>query len=136
MKISIKPTLEEIPALLHHISSWLVDYNLDVIKINQLKVVIDEIVSNTINHGMKSSTDLEFSLELTLNSDQITLTFTDNGIPFNPLLLEDPIHYKDISEAKVGGFGIYIFKNLTDQSSYSFQNGYNILTLVKKLTKT
>lgn len=45
----------------------------------------------------------------------VFLTFTDNGIAYNPLETEDPDITLSSEERKIGGLGIYLVKKNMDE---------------------
>ncbi len=61
----------------------------------------------------------------------VQLTFTDYGIPFNPLTRPDPDTASGAADRKIGGLGIYMVKNFADDLSYRYEDGKNILTVIK-----
>ena len=61
----------------------------------------------------------------------VRLTFTDYGIPFNPLKRPDPDTTSEVADRKIGGLGIYMMKNFADDLSYRYEDGKNILTVTK-----
>jgi anti-sigma regulatory factor (Ser/Thr protein kinase) len=63
---------------------------------------------------------------------EITVVFEDSGIPFNPLLREEPDLSVPMKERKIGGLGIMMVRKRMDTVSYSYANGKNILTVSKK----
>ena len=63
----------------------------------------------------------------------MTLEFIDEGIEFNPLLKENPILPNNIDEAEIGGLGIFLTKQLSDDISYEYLNGENHLRIIKNV---
>ncbi|MCR5809003.1 MAG: ATP-binding protein [Clostridiales bacterium] len=63
----------------------------------------------------------------------VTVSFEDEGAPFDPLKKEDPDVGLPLSERTPGGLGIFLTKKLTDEVGYEFRDGKNILTFLKKL---
>ena len=61
----------------------------------------------------------------------MTLRFTDQGNPFNPLEHMDPDISSRLMERKTGGLGILIVKRIMDMVEYSY-DGMNHL-LIKKI---
>ena len=59
----------------------------------------------------------------------------DSGTPFDPTAKEDADISLGIEERPVGGLGIFLVKQLTDQVSYCRENGYNILTISVRISK-
>lgn len=63
---------------------------------------------------------------------QIVLTFSDSGFKYNPLDKEDPDITLEAKERRIGGLGIFLVKEKMDEMSYSYEDGKNILRIVKK----
>ena len=61
--------------------------------------------------------------------DKVILTFTDSGIPYNPLNKEDPDITKCVDERTCGGLGIFMVKQMMDNVEYEYKNKQNILTI-------
>jgi len=57
------------------------------------------------------------------------ITFTDHGIPYNPLEKEDPDTSLSAREREIGGLGIYIVKSSEDDISYEYAGGRNVLRI-------
>jgi anti-sigma regulatory factor (Ser/Thr protein kinase) len=74
---------------------------------------------------------IEVRMECTVH--RLTATITDDGIPFNPLNMEQPDTDADIDNRIIGGLGIHLVRNLMDEVSYQRRIKNNILTLVKYL---
>ena len=66
--------------------------------------------------------------------EQVFLTFIDQGVPFDPMQKEDPDITLPASERQIGGLGIYMVKKSMDGVSYRYEDGCNILTIMKYLT--
>ena len=77
--------------------------------------------------------------ELSLNclvergTGNLLLRFKDRGKPFNPLAREDPDLTLALEERPVGGLGIYMVKQFVDEADYEYRDGFNILTLRKRI---
>ena len=63
------------------------------------------------------------------------VVFRDKGIPYNPLEKEDPDISLSAGEREIGGLGIYMVKQYMDKVEYRYEEGYNILTIEKRLDK-
>lgn len=62
---------------------------------------------------------------------RLVVTFRDSGIPYNPLLKEDPDITLEAKERRVGGLGIFLVKEKMDDMVYSYENGENVLSFSK-----
>ena len=61
------------------------------------------------------------------------ISFRDWGIPYNPLARPDPDFNIPLEQRRVGGLGIYMVKRFMDDTQYRWEDGCNILTIVKNL---
>lgn len=100
----------------------------------QLDVAIDEIFGNIAYYAYgKGSGNATIQIEMEDNPPKITLTFIDQGIPYNPLESKDPDITLDIEDREIGGLGIFLVKKTMDELSYEHVDGQNILTMKKEL---
>lgn len=63
----------------------------------------------------------------------VSVTFIDRGVPFDPLAKPDPDVSLTAEERGIGGLGIYLTKKTMDDVRYVYEDGRNILTLVKNI---
>ena len=82
----------------------------------QINIVIDEIFGNICHYAYKDSVGaVTVRVESGNTPKAVFLTFTDNGIPYNPLETEDPDITLSSEERKIGGLGIYLVKKNMDE---------------------
>lgn len=98
----------------------------------QVLTAVEEIFINIASYAYEGGEGTAV-LETEINADAIKLVFKDQGIPFDPLAKPDPDITLSAEERGIGGLGIYMVKKMMDQVSYVRSNGWNILTLEKKL---
>lgn len=100
----------------------------------QIDIAADEIFSNIAHYAYESKDgSAEIRLEKSDNPKAVTLTFTDSGIPYNPLEKPDPDVTLSADEREIGGLGIYIVKKTMDEVKYERKDGKNILFVTKYL---
>lgn len=107
------------------------EQKIDEITIAKLLIVIDEVVSNIVNHN--SSTRGIFIVGADIKDKLLTLKFTDNGKKFNPLEKDEPDVKKSLKERSIGGLGILIVKKIADSLSYEYKDDCNVLTFTKSI---
>lgn len=100
----------------------------------KLSVAIEEVFVNVANYAY-SGGDGFAKLGVSFDSKTRCLTFilSDYGVEFDPLARPDPDITLSANERKIGGLGIYITKRTMDEISYKYENGKNILTMMKKI---
>ena len=97
-------------------------------------VAIEEVFVNVANYAYGDGSG-DATLEIGFQEEDRSVTFrlSDEGIPFDPLKKPDPDITLSIEERQIGGLGIFIVKKTMDSVSYTYENGKNILTMIKKI---
>jgi phosphoserine phosphatase RsbU/P len=131
--IQLANSMEELPRLLGFTDSFATSHGLSKEDHIDLDVILEEMVTNIFKYGGLDHGAEACQIELSLSGILITIKITDRGAPFNPLLLAEVDTSKSIMERPIGGLGIHFVKKLTVSQSYSFNEGKNVLTLLKKL---
>ena len=97
-------------------------------------VAIEEVFVNVARYAYKNGEgDVEFGIGFDKESRTITFRMSDSGVPFDPLKKPDPDITLSADEREIGGLGIFITKKTMDSVEYAYENGKNILTMIKKL---
>ncbi|MBT8220102.1 MAG: ATP-binding protein [Bacteroidia bacterium] len=102
--------------------------------IQKLCIVIDEVLTNIITHGYADQGEHQIDITCEVGDDSLVLTFRDDGVPFNPLEMENLPPNKEVDSAELGGLGIHLMKNLVDQIEYERKNDMNWLVIGKNTT--
>ena len=97
-------------------------------------VAIEEVFVNVAHYAYpESAGDMTLHIGFDEASRTVTFRMTDRGIPFDPLKKPDPDITLSVEERDIGGLGIFIAKKTMDSLRYSYENGENILTMMKKI---
>lgn len=120
--ITLKPEVTELYSLNEFISN---EHQINNIQVN---LIAEEIFVNIVNYSKAEFITVTAEYE----NETLTLEFIDNGIEFNPLLNEDPALPNDIDEAQIGGLGIFLTKQISDELDYHYENGKNHLKIIKR----
>lgn len=97
-------------------------------------VAIEEVFVNIARYAYPEG-EGEMSLQICFDDQSRAITFrmTDKGIPFDPLANPDPDITLSAEDREMGGLGIFIAKKTMDSLSYSYENGENVLTMIKTI---
>jgi len=95
------------------------------------QLAVEESVTNIILHGY-GETGGEIAVGIRWGNDEVAIELADQAPPFDPLSLPEPDLEADIDERKIGGLGIFLTRKLMNAVTYRFEDGKNILTMVKK----
>lgn len=124
-----KADVKELDSLFEYSSTLLevLDFSKrDIIMIN---TALEEVFVNVAKYAYEKAGEVEVTLSNDKN--KVTFVFRDSGKPFNPLEKEDPNITASSEEREVGGLGIYMVKNIMDETHYEYKDNHNVLTLVK-----
>ena len=99
----------------------------------QFNLIIDELLNNIISYAYKDDDDHEIEISCHLIPGKLTMTISDDGIPFNPFIGQPPELSDSLEDRAIGGLGIHLVKNLLDKTSYQRKVGRNIVSLVKNV---
>lgn len=121
--ITLEPKLSELYTLNEFILNELPHEDL------QVNLIVEEIFVNIVKYSKTESINVNVSYE----KSTLIMEFIDNGIAFNPLLKENPTPPDNIDEAKIGGWGIFLTKELADEFDYHYIDGENHLKVTKKV---
>ena len=100
----------------------------------KIDVAVEEIFVNIAHYAYKPDTGSALiRIETQSDPKRITITFSDWGVPYDPLAKPDPDITLSAEERQIGGLGIYITKKYMDDVKYEYVDGQNVLTIVKDL---
>ena len=101
----------------------------------QLDVAVEEIFVNIAHYAYPPGRPGWALIRCQVDQEplRITVQFVDSGVPFNPLKKKDADITLSAEERQIGGLGILMVKRSMDKVDYVYENGRNILTLVKKI---
>jgi anti-sigma regulatory factor (Ser/Thr protein kinase) len=98
---------------------------------NQLAIAVEEIFVNIAHYSYNGSGEAVITAEN--DGVQLSITFEDKGVPYNPLKKDDPDITASAEDREIGGLGIFMVKKLMDGMEYNYVDGKNILTIHKNM---
>lgn len=130
--ITVPATLEKLEEVQDFIQAQLEAAECPMKAQIQIQVAVEEIFVNIARYAYHPEVG-EATVCCAVGGDplRVTIQFLDNGKPFNPLEKEDANTALSAEEREIGGLGILMVKKSMDAVSYSYENGFNILTIKK-----
>ena len=97
------------------------------------QLAVEEAITNVIVHGYKEPGGV---VEITshVNSDRVKVEIADTAPRFDPLSMPEPDLDGSIEERRIGGLGVFLIRQVMNGVSYRYENGKNILVLIKNRT--
>ena len=97
----------------------------------ELNLVLDEIVTNIIQHGGPELRTIDITLEKIEN--ELTITVIDDGPQVDPTTCKTPDTGVPLEKRTCGGLGILLVRRFSNCISYRRANDTNILTVKKQI---
>lgn len=136
-ELTVDATLENLEQVSNFVNAELSAMNCSFEEMTQIDVAIDEIYGNIAHYAFKDRAGhVTVRFEFEPDPAAVILTFSDNGIPFDPLKAETPDTTLKARQRKIGGLGIFMVKKLMDEVLYEYTDGRNILQMKKRLASS
>ena len=133
-KITLPATLENIETATDFINAILENADCSMKAQMQLDIALDELMSNVARYAYAPETgSITVSMEILEEPRRAVLTLTDEGVPYDPVKKEDPDISLSAEERSIGGLGIFIVKKSMDEMTYEYNDGKNIVTIIKNI---
>lgn len=97
-------------------------------------MIFDELLNNIISYAFLDESEHEIEVKVELSGEDMVITLTDDGIPFNPFQKEAPDTKLSIEDREIGGLGILLVRQMMDKVSYQRKIDKNVISLVKTIT--
>ena len=132
--LDIDAEVARLPEVITFLNEYLQKLSITKKELAQIRIVEEEIFVNIAEYAYKPDTGkVSVSGYISEDDNSISITFIDSGERFDPLQHEDP----DIKAQQriKGGMGILYVKKKVDDIRYSYEDGKNKLTILKKFRK-
>lgn len=131
-ELRIPAVVEKLPELLAFIEQQLEEVGCPLKTQMEIAVAAEEVFVNIASYAYAPGTGaVTVRIEISDDPAAATITFSDSGIPFDPLKKADPDVTLSAEEREIGGLGIFMTKKIMDDVTYTYRDGQNILTLKK-----
>lgn len=136
-RISLTPDLSSITELEQALEEFAGAHGLDMGLQNRLNLMLEELITNSVNYSLPTVSGPELELCLSLEDAFVVARVEDNGPAFDP--------FRDAPEADttsalddrpVGGLGIFLTKKFATEYAYERVGDRNRVTLRCKIGET
>ena len=133
-ELTIEAKIDNLPVVTDFVNAELEALDCPMKAQMQLDIAIDELFSNIANYAYNPEIGhATVRVEVEKEPLSVTVTFIDNGTPYDPLAKADPDVTLSAEERDIGGLGIFLVKKSMDDVSYEYKNGKNILKIKKNM---
>lgn len=133
-ELTIDATVENIQKVTAFVDEQLEAMDCPIKAQMQIDIAIDELFGNIAHYAYNPEVgSATVRVEVVDNPMAVIITFIDNGVPYDPLVKEDPDITLSADERSLGGLGIYMVKKSMDEITYEYKDGKNILKIKKNI---
>jgi len=133
MRLVIDSRLSELRRASEMVDSFAARHGLAEEDANAIHVVVDEILSNSIRHGLGGTPSHAIAVTLELSKDEIVVEVEDDGVAYDPTKAQAPVLAGTLDARSEGGLGIVLVRALTNSIEYRRVAGRNHLVLRRRI---
>lgn len=127
--ISMSSNLAGLKQGLNGLGSWLESNKIELETENRARLVFEEIVTNVIRYGFSDSAEHVINAVAEVDDEDLTLSFDDDGRPFDPRTAPAPKPDHSLAQASIGGRGLMLVRAAARLIDYERTEGRNRLTV-------
>lgn len=132
--ITLANDVQQVPLLNVFVDEVCEAMGFDMTTTMQMNLAIEEAVVNVMNYAYPPGSKGDVHIDAMANDKRLKVIIRDNGVPFDPTAKAEADTTLSAEERPIGGLGIYLVRQLMDTINYERTDGFNVLTLRKKLT--
>ena len=133
MRLVIDSQLSEIRRAAEMVDEFRAHHGLVDMDANAIHVVLDEVLSNSIRHGLAGAASHAIAVTLELSDGEIMVEVEDDGVAYDPTQAPAPVLAGTLEERTSGGLGVTFVRQLTDSIEYLRIDGRNRLVLRRRI---
>jgi sigma-B regulation protein RsbU (phosphoserine phosphatase) len=130
--ITVPAVLESLPRLISFLGEFADENKFPQPLRMQLELAVEEAVVNVVNYAYQDKESGTVELSCGMDSGSAVISIADEGAHFDVSQKPDPDVSAPVETRKIGGLGIFLIKQMMDETFYQRKDGKNILTLKKK----
>ena len=129
MLLEIKNQISEIGRVCDIVKDFCDMNNIRGTGYHNVILVLDEMLTNIIRYAFEDGLEHTFTLQIEKKGKCVCIELVDAGVPFDPVAQGAPDVESDVNERKIGGLGIFLAKQLSEEMKYQRLNNENHLKI-------
>lgn len=130
MPLKLRAGLQHLSRIRDFVIDSATALHVDPASFDDLRLAVDEAVTNIITHGYGGAGDIE--LELERRGTDLVIRLCDQAPSFDPALAPAADLRPPSERDGPGGFGVYLMKSVMDEISHRATDTGNELTMIKR----
>ncbi len=133
VSLQLKNNLSEISTLCQNLERFGESLGLSPKTMFEICLAMEELVCNIISYGYTDDAVHWIKVAISHKDGILMIRLEDDGIPFDPLKVEEPDCKCPIEQRKIGNLGIHLSKKYMDDMVYERCGNKNVLTVKKNM---
>ena len=133
LTLHVPGTIDAIRPATEQAESWLAERHVSFEAMYLASLTIEELVTNCIKYGYDDPAGRTIDMMFSVEGQVLRIEVVDDGRPFNPLDAPAPDLSIPIEQRPIGGLGLHLLRELSDEAHYERRDGSNRLTLLKRM---
>jgi anti-sigma regulatory factor (Ser/Thr protein kinase) len=134
LTLQLRNSLDDIPAANDTATAWLDHHEVALGAAYLANLAIEELATNCIKYGYSDDDVHLITVEMERLDKELVITVIDDGNPFDPLAQTAPDTTLPVEDRPIGGLGLHLLRQMSDDFAYARIDGNNRVTLRKRLT--
>jgi len=131
--LSVNASLENLQKVREYIDQAGAQLGVSESALGDLRLVVDEAVTNVILHGYGNDPSKKVELHMEGDDDAVVIRIRDHAKTFDPDGVSAPQLDTALKDRPFGGMGIFLIREMTDEAEFlPLPGGGNEIRLVKR----
>ena len=129
-RIAMSNDLAGLKSGLNGLGAWLEHHKIGAETENRARLVFEEIVTNVMRYGFQDGGGHVIHAAARVGGSDLTLSFRDDGRPFDPTTASELAPAYSLAQASIGGRGLMLVRAAASRIDYErTSEGHNHLTV-------
>jgi serine/threonine-protein kinase RsbW len=129
LRFRINNNFEELKILNRSVRTFLGTINISSKTIYKVNLILEEMITNIIKYGYDDNNQHEIEVNINITVEHIRLRIIDDGNEFDSAMSPNPDTDIPLEKMRIGGLGIFLVKNISNNIKYKRHKNKNILRI-------
>jgi len=130
---TVRARMDSLGQAIAFVESFCVGHGVARADLLRLSLVVEELFTNTVEHGHGGDSDAPVRIALAADADELELAYDDTAPPFDPVAQAARSSAEiegDASARQVGRLGIALVAGVAARIGYAHEDGWNRVRVV------
>jgi serine/threonine-protein kinase RsbW len=134
-RITVAGNADQLPRLTEFLQQFWAAIELPRAQALAFELALEEVFMNVVMHASMDGRPLRVEVSVVLADGGLTMTVADDGPEFDPLSLPPPDVTSSLAERRIGGYGVFLVRQMMDSVRYQRVGLQNQLQMTRQITR-